>query len=180
MDATVIQEVENVLKQFVGLPFLFARPSYGEELTLHFGNEQPMKHPKLRHLMEGTHIVTTRLSGWAWSDGNNHTIAMMTPGETISADDLRERCSHFAVARGALVSKAITQVLRAEGGAPTLTLGLFLSVDQRQEVCPEPKWLFSIEPMLRHDADDDEVADWEVFTPEGALLVGPGLKIVRE
>ena len=41
------------LAQLVGEPFRLARVSYGDELTLHFGDLRPGRSPKLKHKLYG-------------------------------------------------------------------------------------------------------------------------------
>jgi hypothetical protein len=155
-----------VLNQLVGLPFLFARASYEEELTLHFGEARPMKHPKLRHVLEGTYIVRTRDSGWVLSRDDS-AVVMIAPGERPTAEDFRARLVYFSEAQGATVTSADPSVVSKDGFEPAYALSLFLS----------DRWWVSIEPALERPRSEDEVADWEVFTPQGVLLAGPGLKI---
>ncbi len=49
------------LAQLVGEPFRFARVSYGDELTLHFGDTRPARSPKLNdRFLYGAYILFFR------------------------------------------------------------------------------------------------------------------------
>ncbi len=166
--------LQRVLAQLVGLPFLFARPSYGEELTLHFGEARPMGHPSLRHLTEGSHIVRSRLSGWEWRSFDGITVSMRA-GEQISSAEFRERCNLLKAAEGTRVSRSESEAVPGDVEASALSrcLRLTFSEGSHLYIYPETK-------RQAIGADDDEIADWEVFTPDGCLLVGPGQRLAWE
>ena len=45
------------LAELIGEPFRFARVSYGDELTLHFGDVKPVCSPKLKGKLYGSYIL---------------------------------------------------------------------------------------------------------------------------
>ena len=56
--------LEACLTQLVGEPFRFARVSYGDELTLHFGDLRPQRSPKLQQ-QYGTYVLGVQGLGLA-------------------------------------------------------------------------------------------------------------------
>ena len=58
--------LRGYVAQLVGEPFQFARVSYGDELTLHFGMLRPARSRKLANPPYGTYIL--RLRGSPWGD----------------------------------------------------------------------------------------------------------------
>lgn len=52
------------LQQLIGEPFLHCRFSYGNELTLHFGQPREPQSKKLKHLVVGSFILGARASDW--------------------------------------------------------------------------------------------------------------------
>jgi hypothetical protein len=162
----------SILGEMVGLPFLFARPSYGEELTLHFGESHAMSHPKLCHLNEGSHIVRTRLSGWEWLRQGEPPIGM-GPREEISSDDMHKRCDllNQLLPKGTSVLSAHPRE-RSEGGAVQRDLVVIFSDWSRLLVNPDGEQQIV-------ESDEEEIADWEIITTDGCLLVGPGRQLYR-
>ena len=59
----------SVLAVLMGEPFQFARVSYGDELTLHFGELRPAKSPKLMGKMYGAYVLGVRASTWLLKSG---------------------------------------------------------------------------------------------------------------
>lgn len=51
-----LSDLQVYLAQLVGEPFRFARVSYGDELTLHFGDLRPSRSPKVgKFFLRGVH-----------------------------------------------------------------------------------------------------------------------------
>src|SRR5258708_747840 len=59
-----LPSLQAQLLQLVGEPFRFARVSYGDELTLHFGDVRPGRMPKTKHKLYGAYILGLRASPW--------------------------------------------------------------------------------------------------------------------
>ena len=65
----LLKHLSETLTTIQGLPYLFARSSYGDELTLHFGTERGYNHPKLSGKVRGTHVLNVRGSAWLLRSG---------------------------------------------------------------------------------------------------------------
>ena len=52
------------LEQLIGEPFLNFKFSYGDELSLNFGQPCSSKSSKLKHFAQGSYVVSTRASKW--------------------------------------------------------------------------------------------------------------------
>jgi hypothetical protein len=57
------------LAPLIGEPFRFARVSYGDELTLHFGDLRPARSPKLKDKTYGSYVLGVRASLWLLKSG---------------------------------------------------------------------------------------------------------------
>src|SRR5437016_4352398 len=66
--------LQTFLTQLVGEPFRFARVSYGDELTLHFGDLRPACSPKLRKKPYGAYILGARGSPWVLKSGSEPLV----------------------------------------------------------------------------------------------------------
>lgn len=58
-----LAELQGYLLQLEGQPFLFARVTYGDEFTLHFGTLQETVAKKTRRT-RGSYVLTARASSW--------------------------------------------------------------------------------------------------------------------
>src|SRR5262245_47472425 len=77
-----LRGLEGYLAQLVGEPFRFARVSYGDELTLHFGDLRPAKSPKLKKQLYGAYLLGLRGSPWILKSGSAAqllTAGVLTP-----------------------------------------------------------------------------------------------------
>jgi hypothetical protein len=159
-----------LLSRLVGEPFLFARRSYGDELVLHFGEHRadPPRVIKGREWRYeyGTYSLHLRGSEWV-ATGAAGTRDSSTIADGPPAIDL-------PVAAGSRV----TVVLPFPVDRPDVTgfcLRVELSDDSTLVVTPTP----DDEPDAT--APDGTplppLADWELHTPFGNLVVGPGREI---
>ena len=69
-----VPALQAYLTQLVGEPFRFARVSYGDELTLHFGDLRPARSPKLRNKPYGVYILGVRGSPWVLKSGTESLL----------------------------------------------------------------------------------------------------------
>jgi len=58
------RELQSLLRQVLGQPFLFFRVSYGDELTVHLGEARNHSHPKMKGRRKGSYIISARASCW--------------------------------------------------------------------------------------------------------------------
>ena len=66
--------LQAYLAQLVSEPFRFARVSYGDELTLHFGVLRPARSPKRKHKSYGAYILGLRASPWILKSGSERLV----------------------------------------------------------------------------------------------------------
>lgn len=168
--------LEAYLAQLVGEPFRFARVSYGDELTLHFGDLRPGRSARsaLRH---GAYIVGLRASPWLLKSGVQALVvtagvpAVEVPasfGEQLQKEDLE---------RGGFIAPE-SRVLAAIPVALPMLDGFALEMRMS-----DGSALFAL-PSRSDVADSDldsavespGVADWELLAPHGLLSAWPGLR----
>jgi hypothetical protein len=162
------------LAQLVGEPFRFVRVSYGDELTIHFGDLEPARHPKLKGKLYGAFMLGLRASPWILKSGseplvvNGGVLLDASKAELGTPLDKRELESKKIIEPGSLVLTAapfLVQPVNGFGVQLRLSDGSLLSV---LPASPEPD-----EP---EDEGLPELADWELFAPRGLLSAGPGRK----
>lgn len=155
-------------------PFLFARVIYGDELTLHFGDEvppklpRPGKEPAVPLRSRGTHILRLLTSWWLVA-GGGHVVGYLpkTPqplGKPIAVKDAEQT---VPIAVGSTV-RSVSPIY-----SPT-PLGLF-QVGTRLGLSDGSS--IDILPRQREsgEAASEELPDWELQLPGGKRLeVGPG------
>src|SRR5947209_8597830 len=83
-DRSDLSDLQNLLKQLVGQPFLFVRVSYGDELRLHLGDMQGYSNAKMQGRTRGSYIVGARGSSWIVYSAPRHVLA--TSGDGGLAD----------------------------------------------------------------------------------------------
>jgi hypothetical protein len=162
-------ELETAL---VGMPYLFARPSYGNELTLHFGSERAHVNPKLKGRIRGTHILSVRGSAWLLQSGARPAIIgcgvlpLDPPPGGVKPFNVTALESGAFIGQGAKILHATSVAFE-----PLSAIGLVIQFDDNSQ--------FMVLPTPPDDDDDDckglpEPSDWEVLTPAKVLRVGPG------
>lgn len=171
-----LSELDVILFQLVGQPFLFLRPSYGGELTIHFGIPKETRSPKLKRRVRGSYVLTTRCSAWFVSGidmamlSNPAAFGIKRSESELKKIDLSaiESVSVSMIQPGMKVVSAST--FPDESGGVSVVLGF--SDQTRIMVKPEPAHL---EPTQKDDGEElPDLADWELFTPGRHLKVGPG------
>jgi hypothetical protein len=165
--------VEKINSELVialeGLPYLFARLSYANELTLHFGSERGHVSPKLSGKIRGTHVLSVRGSAWLLQSGVRPVMVGcgvtpigLAPGEA-KPFNVTALESGALIGPKAVISRAVTFVVE-----PQIAIGLSIQLDDGSR--------FMVLPTPPTDDGDDlpEPADWEILTPTKVLRVGPG------
>jgi hypothetical protein len=162
-------ELQMLLQQLVGQPFLFFKVSYGDELTLHFGPAQVSSNPKMKRFRRGAYMIGTRASAWLFRPSSQPVLLVgleegVTNASTrIKGLDIRQIETGDFVRPGSIVS-----FVKALPTATGFGLLLILSDDSGLHLVPTSG------PGEASEGED--IADWEVFTPhERYLRVGPGL-----
>jgi hypothetical protein len=161
------------LTPLVGEPFRFCRVSYGDELTLHFGDLRPARSPKLKDHMYGAYVLGVRGSTWILKSGSEPLVL------TAGAIDLEPAIFGAPLDKKDLEAKPLieadSRVLAATPfmAKPVNGFGLQLRTSDGSALLIIP----SI-PVTDDDKDADlpELADWELLSAHGLLSAGPGTK----
>ena len=159
--------LQNYLAQLVGEPFRFARVSYGDELTLHFGDLRPAKSPKLKGKPYGAYVFGARGSPWIVKSGS-HSLVLTGDldghaGEPVRKEDLE---ANALIAPDARVLAATAFVVKP---ANALGIEVRFSDGSTLRILPTPT-----EADDPADAALPPLADWELASPAGLLSAGPG------
>jgi hypothetical protein len=169
-DSSDPRELNALLRQLLGQPFLFFRVSYGDELTIHLGESLEYGHLRMKGHRKGSYILAARASNWYFRPN-------MQPRMFVGANDLNPDVSSVAqrveireiewrplVEPGSVVAKM--DVVPIAGG-----FILVLILSDRSTLMIEP----SQPATADESSEEDPIADWELFTPHGRYLrVGPG------
>lgn len=140
------EDVEAVLRGLVRQPCLTARHSYGDELRLHFGQPLADRMTRLEHRQRGEWVLGTRGSLWRLSRSG-----VLVSDADRPADVFTEQVAVLAGVRVATVRLSRS------------TLDLELHFENG---------LTFVVPL---NDDQDDLAAWELFTPDGQVLtIGPG------
>jgi hypothetical protein len=168
-----ISHLNGYLTQLIGEPFRFARISYGDELTLHFGDLRPARSAKLPNHLYGAYILGVRGSPWILKPGSealvvtaginldNHPNGFGTP---IRKQDLE---SESLIQPESRVLSATSFVVKPVNG-----FGLQMRLSDGSTVLILPTVPEAEEP---DEASLPELADWELASPNGLVSAGPGL-----
>lgn len=171
-DSADRSDLQMLLKQLVGQPFLFFKVSYGEELKLNLGETRHYNRPAMKGRLRGSYSIGARASGWYIHSAsravvlNSDGLPLENARDTPKKVNIREIESGDYITPGSIVSSAKAHEIGAgfalamnfSDGSNVLVTP-FASLDEAQ------------------DEGGIEIADWEVFTPhERYLRVGPGLR----
>jgi len=161
------------LAQLVGEPFRFARVSYGDELTLHFGDLRPARFPKLKGRPYGAYVVGARGSAWLLKSGSEPLVlaAGLDLGHVPSG--LGTPVSKEELERSPLIQPE-SRVLSVAPFVVTPVDGYGLQVRFSDA---STLLLIPATPEVEEPGDEalPSLADWELSSPAGLLSAGPGL-----
>ena len=144
-----VQKLREYLAGLVGLKCRKTSFSYGDELCLHFGDLVPYKSAKMKGKKKGTWILCTVGSEWSL-----FSESVAVPSHRRGNRDPEDR---LAILKNAIVTAVVPD-----------STAQWLSVWFGQT-------LFAVRPD--DDEPDSELPSWELFMPDGRLLVaGPGSK----
>ena len=158
--------------QLVGEPFRFARVSYGEELTLHFGDLRPARSPKLQDHLYGACILGVRGSSWILKSGSEPLMLTTEIHHSHMADLLGAPIRNHELEANPLIqpeSRVLSAMPFAVKPANGIGLQLKFSDGSTLIILPTPSEI--------DESDGDslpELADWELISPRGLLSAGPG------
>jgi len=173
-----VPTLNSFLMRLMGEPFLFARFSYGDEFTLHFGMAREAKHSKLRAagIKYGTYILKSRGSGWLLKSSVGKIVyegveeqinpAILTAGKSPIGQQDIERGNFLA--SGTFVINIFTCFVKQVNG-----IGFRLDMSDGASFIVIPT---DDEPLPDDSPKLPELSDWELETPYGTAQVGPGIK----
>jgi len=164
--------LNRYLDQLAGEPFAFMRMSYGDELTLHFGDLRPAKSSKLKGTLYGTYLIGVRASAWVLKPGTKSAIASwprVTDLSSLGAVRLGSEQLEAAslIPEHARIVAALAFADEADGG---FGLSLRFSDGSSFVVLPDA------ESAETHGEELPKIGDWELLSPGGLLTAGPGLR----
>lgn len=162
------------LSQLVGEPFRFARVSYGDELTLHFGDLRPARSPKLKHQLYGSHILGLRGSPWILKSGSEPVVIASGAVFNFPPSAFGKPLGKEELEAGKFVEPE-SRVLAATPFVvkPVDGFGLQLRMSDGSTLLVLPT---TPEPDESEDEGLPQLADWELSTPRGLLSAGPNLE----
>lgn len=147
-EASDIGQLHAIANRVVGEICWKAALSYGDELTLHFGEQIPYLQPSMAGRKKGAWILGTRGTAWQLDQPVGTTINAEADLLSILKREVRQ------------LEGSILQSL--DIGYPVLSLSLNFSQGSQ----------LTITPSIRDDEFD--LPYWELFTPDCQVLkVGP-------
>jgi len=168
--------LEKQLSSLVGQPFRFVQVSYGDELTLHFGDVQPAKNPLLKGMPFGETILGVCGSHWVFKSGTEPIVicagdhgAQPELGPTLTNAELEEKSVVVPGSRVVSATPFVVLPIRGFG------LDLRLSDGSSLLVLPTPP-----DPNPPGEEPLAPLADWELLTPRGLISAWPNLKWTYE
>jgi hypothetical protein len=161
------------LLRLIGEPFKLARVSYGDELTLHFGELRRARSQNLKDKMYGAYILGVCASSWLiksdcgpliLTDGALAQTALEAIGTPTSKESLE---SNPVIEPETRVLSATPFVVKASNG-----FGLHVQMSDSSSflILPSPS-----EPDEPEDEGSTPLEDWELVCSQGVLKAGPGL-----
>ncbi len=161
------------LVEVLGAPFQFARVSYGDELTIHFGDVRPARSRKLKNLPYGTYVLGVRGSSWVLKSGLEPVVlgCGVVPIDGDRPNVIRP-LSNVELESGRYI-EAGSRVLQAEPFSvrPVEGIGLQITMSDGSEIVVLPS---GEEPDEKEGLL--ELADWNLVSPHGFIQAGPGLR----
>lgn len=167
-----LSDLQAYLTQLVGEPFRLARVSYGDELTLHFGDLRPARSPKLKNKPYGSYILGVRGSPWLLKSGSEPLVLTAgldgesLPhglGKPIRKEELEANPHISAESR---VLAATPFVVKPVNG-----FGLQLRLSDGSSLLILPT---IADAEIDASTPEIALADWELTSPQGLLSAGPG------
>lgn len=159
-----------LLLRLVGEPFLFARRSYGDELVLYFGERRadPPRVIKGREFRYEYGTYSLHLRGSAWVAQG----AAGTRDSSTIADGPRD--IELPTAAGARVTATIPFAVDRPDG---VGFGLRVELSDGSTVVVVPTPDDEASATAPDGTPLPPLADWELHSPHGTLVVGPGREL---
>ena len=157
----------------LGEPFRLARVSYGDELTLHFGELRPARSPKLKKHFYGAYVLGVRGSSWVLKSGTEPLVITAGLPSEEALDGLGKPLEKTELETNPLLQPD-SHVLSATPFPviPRNGYGLQVKFSDGSTFLILPS---AAEPDEPEDELLPPLADWELSSPRGLLAVGPEL-----
>jgi hypothetical protein len=165
--------LQTYLAPLVGEPFRLARVSYGDELTLHFGDLHPSRSPKLPGYLYGAYLLGVRGSAWIIKSGSESLAVTAGLFPDSLPVDLGKPLSNQDFEKNPIIQTE-SRVVEANPFPikPINGFGLQLRFSDGSSLLILPTPPEAYEPG---DEALPELADWELLSPRGLLSAWPGL-----
>jgi hypothetical protein len=166
--------LQTYLAPLAGEPFRFARFSYGDELTLHFGDLRPARSPKLPGHFSGVYILGVRGSAWIIKSGSESLVVTAGVFLDSAAADLGKPLSKQDFEKNPVIApESRTVEANPFPVKPINGFGLQIRFSDGSTLLILPTPPEADEPG---DEELPELADWELLSPRGLLSAWPGLQ----
>lgn len=174
-----LQGLRAYLVPLIGRPFRLVRMSYGDELTMHFGDLRLARSPKrIADLEYGSFILRARGSDWRLGSSSTRKLLVhylghegsMPGGRSLTNQEVEEL-------------QGITPESRVVSASPFLMppgrIGLEVTLSDGNVLLLLP----TVDDPTQPACDDEhaataaslpQIADWELLSPMGKLAAGPG------
>ncbi len=170
-----IPGLQERLAELVGEPFRFARVSYGDELTLHFGDLRHARSPKLRNQPYGAYILGLRGSLWRLKSGVQPIMLWSGPVPLVESRPVVGRLlTNEEVEKGQFIEPG-SRVLMAEPFPvrPSEGVGLQIKTSDGSSLVVLPS---TQEADVEEEKDLPALTDWNLLSARGLVEVGPGFR----
>lgn len=156
--------LRSLLQQIVGQPFLFFRPSYADEMTVHLGAPREAVSPKLQNAVRDSDVLTLRGSLWRLESPLTGTLTFSTaagPGSpALRRLEGHELSTDRLVSPGVPVERAEPYFSEDAGGYVLLGFA-----DGSRLVARPDRGEVSDSKDGSDEIPLPEIADWEILTP---------------
>ncbi len=157
----------------VGEPFQLLRFSYGDELTIHFGQLREGRNPKVKHLKYGQYIVGFRGSAWLLKAHKANEVTIIANG--ILTQDATKQSDSKNITKQELAEKTLI----VQGTIVVGTRAFAIKQNERFGLSIEladATTLLVLPSTSDYEIDEEHapIADWEIIMPNGVLDAWPG------
>jgi hypothetical protein len=148
--------LDEYLAATIGLRLWKARLSYGDELKLLIGEPEPISNPKFECIRRADYVLATRASAWR--------ADVKRSGPAVAGASPEQLADYVNQLAGTKVASAHTSRWNLPEDLPP---GLHILFEDGS--------VFDLVPLPSTDPIEDDIADWELFTPFKTFIrVGPG------
>lgn len=171
-----VSGLQAYLAQLVGEPFQFARVSYGDELTLHFGDLRPGRSARSAKKY-GAYVVGLRGSPWLLKSGSHPSVVTAGVPDVAVPASLGEQLRKDDLERGGFITPGSRVLAAVPIALPVVdSFALEVRLSDGSVLFALPGGPDGADPKSSSDPEPPEVADWELLAPRGLLSAWPGLR----